>query len=102
MCGIAGLLSTRRIDETTVRRMTDPIRHRGPDDQGVWIDHEGGVGLGHRRLSIVDLTPSGHQPMMSGSGRYVLSYNGEIYNHAALRREVEQAGGGPGEAGWRV
>ncbi len=100
MCGIAGLLSARQIDEITIRRMTDAIRHRGPDDQGLWIDREAGVGLGHRRLSIIDLTPSGHQPMISASGRYVLSYNGEIYNHGALRGEVEAAGGAP-EGGWR-
>ena len=100
MCGIAGLLSARQIDAATVRRMTDPIRHRGPDDEGVWIDQEAGVGLGHRRLSIIDLTPSGHQPMISAGGRFVLSYNGEIYNHAALRAEVEAAGGAP-EGGWR-
>ena len=101
MCGIAGILSTRRIDESVIRRMADTIRHRGPDDEGLWLDQEAGIGLGHRRLSIVDLTPSGHQPMVSANGRYVLSYNGEIYNHVALRREVEDAGGGPGPGGWR-
>jgi asparagine synthase (glutamine-hydrolysing) len=68
--------------------MTDPIAHRGPDDQGCWIDRESGVGLGHRRLSIVDLSPLGHQPMESGNGRYVLSFNGEIYNHREMRAEL--------------
>jgi asparagine synthase (glutamine-hydrolysing) len=92
MCGIAGLISPRRIDPLIVQRMTDPIAHRGPDDEGVWIDRESGVGLGHRRLSIIDLSPLGHQPMPSNDGRYVLSYNGEIYNHAALRTELEQTG----------
>ncbi len=88
MCGIAGILASEGIDIRTIQRMVDPIVHRGPDDEGVWIDAEARVGLGHRRLSIVDLSPLGHQPMESASGRYVLSYNGEIYNHAELRREL--------------
>jgi len=75
--------------------MAGALAHRGPDDQGVWIDEEAGVGFGHRRLSIVDLSPAGHQPMVSRSGRYVLTYNGEIYNHAALRAELEAAGLAP-------
>jgi asparagine synthase (glutamine-hydrolysing) len=66
--------------------------HRGPDDAGVWSDAEAGVALGHRRLSIIDLSPLGHQPMLSACGRFVLSYNGEIYNFPALRSELEQAG----------
>jgi len=98
MCGIAGLLTTGRPEPGLVRRMIDPIAHRGPDDQGVWTDAEGGVGLGHRRLSIVDLSPLGHQPMESTDGRWVISYNGEIYNHAALRAELEAAGLA---GGWR-
>jgi asparagine synthase (glutamine-hydrolysing) len=83
--------------------MTGSISHRGPDDMGLWTDQEAGVHLGHRRLSIVDLSPSGHQPMVSANGRFVLTFNGEIYNHAALRREIEQAGGGPQATGqpWR-
>ena len=103
MCGIAGLLASRQVDLDSVARMTTPIAHRGPDDAGAWIDEHGRAALGHRRLSIVDLSPSGHQPMHSHDGRYVLVYNGEIYNHAALRREVEEAGGGPGAVGraWR-
>jgi asparagine synthase (glutamine-hydrolysing) len=74
------------------------IAHRGPDDQGVWTDAEAGIALGHRRLSIVDLSPLGHQPMLSCDGRWVLSYNGEIYNHAALRSELNAAGKG---VAWR-
>jgi asparagine synthase (glutamine-hydrolysing) len=89
MCGIAGFLSTRAVSEDRVRRMIEPIRHRGPDDEGVWIDSEAGVGLGHRRLSIIDLSPLGHQPMASADGRWVISYNGEIYNHAELRSGLE-------------
>lgn len=96
MCGIAGLLSARFIGPDHLRSMTDPLAHRGPDDQGVWIDNEAGVGLGHRRLSIVDLSPLGQQPMPSNDGRWVLSFNGEIYNHLALRRELEGAGRGSG------
>ena len=92
MCGIAGLLTAGRPDPALVRRMTDPIAHRGPDDQGVWTDPEAGIGLGHRRLSIIDLSPLGHQPMEASDGRWVLSYNGEIYNHLDLRRELESAG----------
>jgi asparagine synthase (glutamine-hydrolysing) len=103
MCGLVGILSQGEIIKPLVLAMTQPIAHRGPDDEGIWIDAEVGVGLGHRRLSIVDLSPSGHQPMASHSGRYVLSYNGEIYNHVALRRAVEEAGGGPVASGrpWR-
>src|SRR3569833_1930248 len=94
MCGIAGTLSNRLVDVALVQRMIAPIAHRGPDDQGVWLDREAGIGLGHRRLSIVDLSPLGHQPMESADGRWVLSYNGEIYNHAELRAELDAAGGG--------
>ena len=98
MCGIAGLIAADGASPDLLRRMTDTIEHRGPDDQGQWID--GAVGLGHRRLSIVDLSPSGHQPMPSPRGRFVISYNGEVYNHADLRAELEAAGGAP-ESGWR-
>lgn len=94
MCGIAGFLTGRddRLPLSThVRAMTDCIAHRGPDDEGLWIDQEHGVGLGHRRLSILDLSPAGHQPMASGCGRYVTVYNGEIYNFRTLKAEVEAA-----------
>jgi asparagine synthase (glutamine-hydrolysing) len=100
MCGIAGILSFEPPEPALLRRMTDAIEHRGPDDEGVWVDRDNGVGLGHRRLSIVDLSPSGHQPMLSPDGRLVLNYNGEIYNHLALRAEIE-AGGAVPEGGWR-
>jgi len=69
--------------------MTDAIAQRGPDDSGAWVDAETGVALGHRRLSILDLSPQGHQPMTSPGGRYVIAFNGEIYNHRALRKELE-------------
>ena len=100
MCGIAGLLSQEGVTPDLLRRMTDTIAHRGPDDEGVWIDAEAGVGLGHRRLAIVDLSPAGHEPMHSASGRLVITFNGEIYNHAEIRRELETTGHAP-ENGWR-
>lgn len=94
MCGIAGFwLSARhRGDETltaAVQRMTDRMVNRGPDDAGHWCDEQIGVGLGHRRLAIVDLSPAGHQPMASMSGRFVIVFNGEIYNHVELRSELD-------------
>ncbi len=97
MCGIAGLIDLeRRLDgaglRATALAMSDTLRHRGPDGGGAWIDADHGVALGHRRLSIIDLSPAGNQPMASQSGRYILSYNGEIYNFAELRRELEAKG----------
>lgn len=78
--------------------MADAIRHRGPDDAGVWSNAAAGIALAHRRLSIVDLSVAGHQPMASASGRFVVAYNGEIYNHLALRAELEACGAAPA---WR-
>ena len=72
-----------------LRRMADRIAHRGPDDWGTWCDPQHGAFFAHRRLSIVDLSAAGHQPMASPSGRYMLVYNGEVYNHRALRAELE-------------
>jgi len=72
-----------------LERMGEAIGHRGPDDSGVWLDVDAGIGLSHRRLSILDLSPQGHQPMLSVSGRYVIVFNGEIYNHRTLRKELE-------------
>ena len=68
------------------------IPHRGPDDAGAWADAQAGIALGHRRLSIVDLSAAGHQPMHSAGGRFVMAFNGEIYNHLALRAELEGNG----------
>jgi len=94
MCGITGYLgkSPHSTMDSVARRMTDTLRTRGPDDSGVWLDEEAGVALGHRRLSVLDLSPAGHQPMVSDSGRYVLTFNGEIYNHLPLRRQLDAAG----------
>ena len=100
MCGIAGLIAADRVEPRLIERMCDAIAHRGPDDHGQWIDAESNVGLGHLRLSIVDLSPLGHQPMTSNNDRFVLSYNGEIYNHLALRAELEAAGL-VADGGWR-
>ncbi|HEX6410419.1 MAG TPA: asparagine synthetase B, partial [Sphingomicrobium sp.] len=99
MCGIAGIFSYSAPEPALLNRMSDAIEHRGPDDEGVWVDRDCGIGFAHRRLSIVDLSASGHQPMLSPDGRYVLNYNGEIYNHRALRAEIEAAGAVP-EGGW--
>ena len=100
MCGIAGILSASRVDRALLERMTNAVAHRGPDDSGLWVDEDQRVGFGHRRLSIVDLSPAGHQPMLSADGRFVLTFNGEIYNHADLRAGLEAKGSVP-EGGWR-
>ena len=86
MCGIAGLLSVSHvITNDTLRCMGDAIAHRGPDGSGLWLNQEHGVGLVHRRLAILDLSEAGKQPMSSESGRYVICFNGEIYNFLQLR-----------------
>ena len=92
MCGIAGIVnySGASIAPPVLKLMTDAIAHRGPDGEGHWI--EGNIGFGHRRLSIIDLSPAGHQPMISADYRYVLTYNGEIYNFLELRTELEAKG----------
>lgn len=92
MCGITGLvhLDGGPVSPVVLKNMTDAIAHRGPDGEGQWI--EGNVGLGHRRLAIIDLSPAGHQPMVSADHHYVLSYNGEVYNFSELRSELEAAG----------
>jgi len=96
MCGITGIISTgnQHSDslKQTVTSMCNAILHRGPDDSGIWVDAAAQVALGHRRLSIVDLSEHGHQPMVSRCGRYVLAFNGEIYNHHLIRKELEREG----------
>lgn len=99
MCGITGFLAPPAPGtEATISAMMRGIAHRGPDSRGHWCDAEAGIALGHLRLAIVDLTPAGHQPITSPSGRYMLTYNGEIYNHAHLRAELEEQGRAPA---WR-
>ena len=92
MCGIAGQinLNGEHVSKIILKNMTDAIAHRGPDGEGHWC--EDNIGLGHRRLSIIDLSPLGHQPMISADHRYVLTYNGEIYNFRELRTELEAKG----------
>src|SRR3954453_17146564 len=95
MCGICGVLAysdSFACDEETVGRMCDVIAHRGPDDAGTWSRRDQGIALGHRRLSIVDLSPAGHNPMPNEDGSVWITFNGEIYNHASLRSELEAKG----------
>lgn len=99
MCGIAGLWDVHHALDASeadaeIRRMTCTLTHRGPDDEGYFHDPAAGMTMGHRRLSIVDLSPHGHQPMTSPSGRYVMVFNGEVYNHKRLRHDLETAGFG--------
>ncbi len=96
MCGIAGIIDCHGLADGAARvtRMADALAHRGPDDAGTWVDESAGVALAHRRLSILDLSPAGHQPMASACGRFVIVFNGEIYNHPDLREAL-------GEIQWR-
>lgn len=102
MCGLVGVLrpdsSSELIDAPLLQRLADTLVHRGPDDAGVWVDAQAGIGLGHRRLSVLELSAEGRQPMVSASGRYVLVFNGEIYNHLDLRAQLAQCSPVPG---WR-
>ncbi|MEM6460774.1 MAG: asparagine synthase (glutamine-hydrolyzing) [Pseudomonadota bacterium] len=105
MCGVAGyLFHSNELDKNASRRlledMVDSMVHRGPDSQGVWEDPDSEIGLAHRRLAIIDLSPAGHQPMFSDCGRFVLAYNGEIYNHLDLRRTLEGANAAPNWRGY--
>src|SRR5438132_9471843 len=96
MCGITGIWRRRGANALeTARRMTARLVHRGPDDEGIWSDGTAGVALGFRRLSIIDLSPAGHQPMSSASGRYTIVFNGEVYNFPSIRQELEDAGLAP-------
>ena len=97
MCGIAGFLTApskargSNIDDIA-EAMCASLRRRGPDDQGIWIDPEAGAAILHRRLSIIDLSPAGHQPMVSANGRFVITYNGEVYNHRPMASELVSEG----------
>ncbi len=96
MCGITGFLdtrpATRAAREAVLLAMAEALRHRGPDDGGSWVDAEAGIALAQRRLAIIDLSPTGHQPMMSADGRYVITFNGEIYNYRELAERLRQEG----------
>ena len=93
MCGFAGFINSEGFNSEKVasiaESMGDTIAHRGPDDSGIWVDSKAHIGFAHRRLSVLDLSAAGHQPMHSHSDRYVLVYNGEIYNHLQIRKELE-------------
>lgn len=94
MCGLAGFLGSGEYQDQGVsilEKMADQLVHRGPDNHGIWLDKNLGVGLAHRRLSIIDLSDSGNQPMSSHSGRYVIAYNGEIYNFRELRSQLNKS-----------
>ncbi len=97
MCGFAGFIDLARSTPEAdllarAEGMAARLYHRGPDSDGVWADATAGLGLGHRRLAILDLSPTGHQPMASADGRYVIAYNGEVYNFPELRAELEADG----------
>jgi asparagine synthase (glutamine-hydrolysing) len=100
MCGFCGFLNpaadlTQDVATRAIAAMTDTLIHRGPDDGGFWVDASAGIALGHRRLAILDLSPLGHQPMVSACGRFVIAFNGEIYNYRTLRQALD------GEIAWR-
>ena len=92
MCGLAGIIGKGARSPELLRAMAASIAHRGPDDEGLWADEDVGVALVHRRLAIIDLSPMGHQPMASTDGRWIIAFNGEIYNHRAIRAELETLG----------
>jgi len=93
MCGIAGYWDKRGADANVAEKMALQIQHRGPDGAGVWLNKTGDLALAHRRLAVIDLSPAGHQPMISPCKRYTLVFNGEIYNHLAIRQDLEREGG---------
>ena len=89
MCGIIGIVSKNPVsDRGWIKAGRDQMYHRGPDDKGEWWSDHGHVGLGHRRLAIIDLSPAGHQPMQDASGELCIVFNGEIYNFKDLRHEL--------------
>ena len=94
MCGIAGILNFNGniVQHGDLQRMSDVIAHRGPDGEGFWLNENKTVGFGHRRLSIIDLTDTGKQPMHYADGRYTIIYNGEIYNYVELKEELKRYG----------
>lgn len=96
MCGFSGFINHLKQSETAaIQSMAGHLQHRGPDDSGFWFDHDIGLALSHTRLSIVDLSPAGHQPMVSACDRFVITFNGEIYNHLELRAQLESQNSAP-------
>src|SRR5271165_5745219 len=96
MCGIAGYFDRTNTScaadmMSLAGKMVDTLAHRGPDDRGVWVDPDSGIALGHRRLSIIDVSAAGHQPMTSASGRFVVVFNGEIYNYLQVLDDLKKA-----------
>lgn len=103
MCGIAGFCNWKTDWEKNIRKMNDRMRHRGPDASGIWASEDGSVVFGHQRLSIVDLSENGAQPMQSHSGRFEIAFNGEIYNYKQIAKRLldEKKGGSfPGRFGY--
>lgn len=93
MCGIVGVVTPgARVDVASLQLMRDTMTHRGPDDQGTWLNRKGNVGLAHRRLSIIDTSPDGHQPMIDAENDVAIVFNGELYNYVEIRAELEQCG----------
>ena len=89
MCGIAGF-SSLDLNENHLTKMTNVLDHRGPDAEGYFFDSQKGVGLGHRRLSIIDLSKDANQPMTSHCGRYIMVYNGEVYNYKEIAKKLNK------------
>ncbi len=101
MCGVVGFITSKNlVTSALITEMASTLAHRGPDDSGYWLDQDVGIALGHRRLSIVDLSPNGHQPMRSRCGRYVMAFNGEVYNFQDIRKELD-ARSESGSRSWR-
>lgn len=94
MCGIAGIrkFNSAPVENRELKKMTDAIIHRGPDGEGQWVNPNCEVGFGHRRLSIIDLTENGKQPMHYANGRYTITFNGEIYNYRELKKRLSSKG----------
>jgi asparagine synthase (glutamine-hydrolysing) len=92
MCGFVGCLSTSYLNSDVLQKMTETLTHRGPDESNIWQDHVSGISFGHQRLSILELTSAGSQPMFSANGRFALVYNGEFYNHLACRKDLAESG----------
>src|SRR4051812_3660406 len=94
MCGIAGIWNrnSRPVSDSQIKILDKALRHRGPDGSGFWQNEDSSLALVHRRLAILDLSESGHQPMVGGEGRYIIVYNGEIYNFIEVKNELARKG----------